>query len=878
MDSTSDAKSIHGSATSQSQPAFIQRRPENGNLADVRRSETIANIVTFIVILAMLSSVMAGIAAAEWMPGLSVILWAGVIGAIAGAALSFSQFPSFAAHITSGIYGMFVVAIIGGTRPNIVEAGGGLEGWRARIFLMADKVSDFANAASQNGTSRETLIFILILSALFWLLGYTAAWYSFRTRRIWHVVLPTGVTLFSNAYYYSGNNLMAPYLVIFLLCALVLLVQSHFADRQEVWQREGVRFAQSLRGSFIVAGIVIATIALVFSWRVTATVSSPSTISALQRMNPAYAEVMARWNRMFSTLNNYNLKDVDRYSRSHVLSGPRNLSPEPVMSVQAPSTPPLGRYYWRAQVLDYYDGIGWTNTAQNQVELDVNAGNVQQPVYLARAEVPAGFTLFRGTDSIWTASQPVRADLPSRGILADLGSSDAELLQLSLPVALLPGNRYQSVGSTTIAQVDQLRGARAGYPEAISADYLQLPSTVPNRVKELAQFVVSRAGAETAFDKAQAVESFLRSNIEYDEKLQAPPKGMEASDYVLYVARRAYCDYYSTAMIVMLRSLGVPARMAIGYAQGTVDPVTAAQSNTDLLGNADPLPAGQTAYTVKANDAHAWVEVFFPDYGWVEFEPTANQPPLRPDQQAKPNPEQPENGVKEAEPPTPTPAPAPNQQGGTPPTPTPQPGQPPPDSQSPNQAQPPKPPPSASEAVQQALQDAWKWFWNSWWPYLFILPILLGLAYVGLLIAERAGLGKYPPIERAYAMLTRWASWLGVGRHTQLTPYEQAVELARFAPTSSSQAQNITDLYVKRRFGNRDASVVAAPARAAEAVLPADDFAGADSVTLSTPSFDPLALWKEARVGLRKAWVKARTPAWLWSLGQKLLKRVRRAP
>ena len=847
----------------------------------MRRSEIIANIITFIIIIAMLAAVMAGIVAAEWMPGLSVVLWAGVIGAIAGTALAYSQFPGFAAHITSAIYGMFVVAIIGGTRPEIAQAGGGLDGWRERVFLMADKVTDFVNAASQNGTSRETLIFILILSALFWLLGYTAAWYSFRTRRIWHVVLPAGVTLFSNAYYYSGNNPMAPYLVLFLLCALVLLVQSHFADRQEVWRREGVRFAQSLRGSFIVAGIAIATLALLFSWRVTATVSSPSTVSALQRMNPAYAEMMARWNRMFSTLNNYNLKDVDRYSRSHVLTGPRNLSPEPVMSVIAPSTPPSGRYYWRAQVLDYYDGIGWTNTAQNQVELEANKGNPQQAVYLARTDVPVGFTLFRGTDSIWTPSQPMQADLPARGILAKVSDRDTELLQLSLPIALLPGNRYQSTGSVSLAQIDQLRQARQDYPVEVSADYLQLPTTVPNRVKELAQFVVSRAGAQTPFDKAQAIETFLRSNIEYDEKLQAPPKGMEASDYVLYVARRAYCDYYATAMIVMLRSLGVPARMAIGYAQGTVDLDTAAQANAGLFGGSNELPIGQTAFTVKANDAHAWVEVYFPDYGWVEFEPTANQPPLRPDASKNPNPDQQEQGVQQSEPPTPTPPPpAPNQQNGngTPPTPTPQPGMPTPDPQSPNQAQPPKPPPSASEAIRQALQDAWKWFWNSWWPYVFILPLLLVLGYVGLLIAERAGLGKYPPIERAYAMLSRWASWLGVGRHTQLTPYEQAMELSRFAPTASTQAQNITDLYVKRRFGNRDGHVAAAPAPAAAAVaLPADDFEGATSVTLSTPSFDPLAMWKDARTGLRKAWVKARTPKWLWALGQKLAQRTRRS-
>jgi transglutaminase-like putative cysteine protease len=772
----------------------------------------VSSAITFIALLVMLAAVMAGIVAAEWLPGLSVVLWAGVIGIAAGAVLANSHFPNFAAHITSSIYGLFTIVVIAGTRADVAKVGDGLSGWRERVFVIADRITEFTRAASQNGTSRDTLVFILILSALFWLLGYTAAWYSFRSRRIWHVILPAGVTLFSNAYYYGGNHSMAPYLVLYLLCALVLLVQSHFADREEAWLRERVRFSPSLRGSFILAGVAIAVLSLLFSWRVTLTASAPATIRALQRFNPGYNEFMARWNRMFSTLNNYNLREVDRYDASHTLSGPRNLSPEPVMSVSLANAPPA-RLYWRAQSLDYYDGASWNSTAQMQLDLGVNAANAQQPVYLSRSEIQASFTLFRGTDSIRTPSQPVRANLPTRGTLAELGGPDLELLQLALPVPLLPGNRYLASGSLSLADVAQLRSARQTYPDAIATRYLQLPLQVPNRVKELAQKVASKAGADTAFDKAYAIENFLRGYMTYDEKLEAPPPGVEASDYVLYTTRRAYCDYYATAMIVMLRSLGVPARMAIGYAQGEIDP--------------DSTTAEQTTHLVKANDAHAWVEVFFPDYGWVEFEPTANQPPIRRIDSTQPQTQE-ENGAALAQPPTPTPEP---KAAGTP---TPQPNQ-----QNPQaQPTPPAPAPSVGQAASQFAQRLFDAFWGSWLRFLLVIPVLVALGYLALNVAERAGLGKFPPIERAYAMLSRWAHWLGIGRKTALTPYEQAEALAQRAPPVQEAARHITNLYVERRFSGPDRAISV----------------GRDQ------DVDVLSLWHDAKRGLRTAWVQSRIP------------------
>lgn len=761
----------------------------------------------------MVAAVLGSIIAGEWLPGLQVTLWVVALSVLSGMALSFSNFPSLAAHITSTIYGLFVIAVIGGIRADVAAAGP----WRDRIYLMADKIDSWVRQAINNGSSKETLIFLLLVAGLIWMLGYSAAWYSFRHRRIWHVVLPAGVTLLANVYQYTGDNSMALYLVLYLVCALVLLVQSHFADRESEWLRERVRFSAGLRKNFLGAGLMIGLLALVFSWRVTAVASTPDTLRMLQRLNTPYNEMLARWNRMFSSLNNYNLREVDRFGKSLPLEGPRNLSPEPVMLVSVAN----GRHFWRAQTLDTYDGKTWFNSATEQKDLEPYDMRIPLPSFDYRSNVTADFTLFRGTDSLLASSQPILASVATHATLARMNDGGIELQQLALSVPLLPGNRYATAGSTSKADPVQLQIAGTDYPAWVSEHYLQVPSNVTERVKTLAQNIVSKAGATSPFDQARAIEYYLRTNIAYDEKLDAPPPGVEASEYILYMTKRAYCNYYATAMVVMLRSQGVPARMAIGYANGTLD-------TTDAP--VEPGTNGDTRvnYLVRGTDAHAWVEVFFPGYGWVEFEPTAGQPPI--DRRLSENDltktEQ-ERGVS-LPPPTPTPTAAPatssTQQPGqaqatVTPTPLPQGGNSP------------TPPPPTSNTLQQWLNR----LGNSFLPYLLILPLLYVLARFGLRWAERAGLAGLPMVAQSYGMLVRWMAWLGIGRNSSLTPFERADEFASRAPEVGPSAKRLTELYVARRF-SREGLKMTHPGEAREAQ----------------------AVWHAIRTALPKLWLRLR--------------------
>ncbi|HEY3340626.1 MAG TPA: transglutaminaseTgpA domain-containing protein, partial [Anaerolineae bacterium] len=508
-------------------------------------------------------------------------------------------------HVTSFIYGLFVIGVIGGTQPGIPQ---NLE-WRDRVYVMFEKIVAWVRQALNNGTSRESLIFVMLMCALFWLLSYTAAWYSFRHRRIWYVLLPAGVTLFSNIYYYMGDVPMQPYLIVYLVCALILLVESHLADREEGWLRERVRFAKGLHFTFTMAGLGIAVVALLFAWRVPEIAASETAHGVFGQLNTPYTELLARWNRLFSTLQNVNPLPVDSYNSSLVLGGPRHLTTDPVMDVTAP---PM-RYYWRATSYDHYDGSAWTSTVNSSKDLGVNDVSLSTTAYQDRVIISPNFTMYRGTDSLYSPSVPQSASVPAQGIYQTTDDGTLDMVQLKLPSPLLPGNRYTAAGSLSVANADALRSAPANYPNWINQTYLQLPADIPFQVKQLASNIAGNK--PTAYDKAAAIEQWLRTNITYDENIDAPPAGMEGSYYILFRTRRAYCTYYATAMVVMLRSQGVPSRVVTCYAQGEIS-----SSSPDF---------STAVYSVKNKDSHAWVEVYFPQYGWVEFEPTAGQPAIQ---------------------------------------------------------------------------------------------------------------------------------------------------------------------------------------------------------------------------------------------------------
>jgi transglutaminase-like putative cysteine protease len=208
----------------------------------------------------------------------------------------------------------------------------------------------------------------------------------------------------------------------------------------------------------------------------------------------------------------------------------------------------------------------------------------------------------RFLDVRWTADEAgnvqslvVSGQLPVYDDVEAVSSSDPAVTE----------GKYRVVASASQAKSDDLEVAGTDYPDWVTQRYLSLPDTITPRTVELTQSIT--AASDNPYDQARAIEQYLRETITYDESVEAPPDGNDIVDYLLFERRRGYCEYSASAMTVMLRSIGIPARVAVGFYPGDFD-------------------QNQAGYLYLQKNAHAWTEVFFPGYGWIPFEPTSSQP------------------------------------------------------------------------------------------------------------------------------------------------------------------------------------------------------------------------------------------------------------
>ena len=275
------------------------------------------------------------------------------------------------------------------------------------------------------------------------------------------------------------------------------------------------------------------------------------------------------------------------------------LSDDVVMYVRSPAWS-----YWRSHSYDTYTGSAWEqhdsallNLAQDnrqiyfQIPADSQAlgDEVVQSFYLVRDQPNLVFAAYR----------PLEAYLNTASLALDAGDG----LRVGAPMRA--GTTYTIISRRPNFSPDALRAATGAYPAEATRNDLALPGNISPRVRALANQLT--AHAPTAYDKAVALRDYLLT-IPYDFYPPPQPPGSETVDNFLFVDKRGVCEQFATALAVMLRTLGIPARLVAGYGAGQYNGLSG-------------------FYTVRASDAHAWVEAYFPGYGWVPFDPTPGWTP-----------------------------------------------------------------------------------------------------------------------------------------------------------------------------------------------------------------------------------------------------------
>ena len=248
--------------------------------------------------------------------------------------------------------------------------------------------------------------------------------------------------------------------------------------------------------------------------------------------------------------------------------------------------------YWETAAYDRYTGDGWVRTGDTRA---YERAVARPPGETRRLEQTV--TAEDAISVLPAAWRPVALD---GDVAADAEVTPQGNLRPERPLA--PGERYTVTSRVPNATADELRRAGRDYPDRVREAYLQLPESTTDRVRERSAAVAG--DAETPYDAAVAIEEHLESEKEYS--LSVPAPSGDVADTFLFEREAGYCTYYATTMVVMLRSQGVPARFVTGYTPGEA--------------------VGDDRRVVRGLDSHAWVEVYFPDAGWVRFDPTPAGP------------------------------------------------------------------------------------------------------------------------------------------------------------------------------------------------------------------------------------------------------------
>lgn len=566
------------------------------------------------------------LSATKWTEHLDLVQTVTVLGVIAGLAFGQSRFSSTVARMLAVAYGLFLIPWQLG-----LTLGLGIQ-WTERVASVGNRLSLTINQLFQQMPVTDNMFFLFLMSSLFWTLGVYGGYSLARYGTAWRAILPGGIALVIIHAYDAFFPVRTWFLAGYLFFALLLLARLNFLGQYRRWKQNRTYLPPYLGLDFIRTALVATAILVVFSWTAPAlaTAITPAE-SAWRRVSSPWISIRDRLSNAFSSLQASVGFVTDFYGDTLALGRGNPLSDTVVLEVQAPPLAPSGvRYYWGARVYDYYDG-GWASTLPVTQDVTPDNFNLEFPEFSGRSNATFTIKTFHPIQNLYTPRQPVWASRPAEANLAINSDETIDLASLEARPYLAAGEVYQVEASLASATIAEMRAAGTDYPDWVVERYLQLPENITPRTRQLAEQLA--AGLDNPYDIVQVITDYLRTNLKYSDTVPATPFGQEPIDWVLFDHREGFCNYYATAEIILLRSLGIPARLAVGYAQGE------RLSSDDVDVVTDFVPRGQNVpqeeigferdlYTVRHRDAHAWPEVFFPGLGWVEFEPTASQAPI----------------------------------------------------------------------------------------------------------------------------------------------------------------------------------------------------------------------------------------------------------
>jgi len=549
-----------------------------------------------------------GAIAARWVPGDEVLWHTGLLAVLLGCGLGCRPLRGGWALLLLGLCGLLYagwwVARLSSPAWAVLRALWARDGSLAslwlqemgtRLLLLGQDLLAWLRSWSGVGGAVGGQVSLLWMALILWAGAAFAGWSAARGRHPLRSFVPLLAAL-ATSVFLSGAG--AGYVLLVTACLVMRVPLAVLAQRERDWDARRVPYSDELRFDTRVVA-VLATLGFVVLATTVPNIRVRQIVDWFWRQIEApertAGETLERAFPGTRPASGGGLQTVRaELPRDHLLGGHPNLGQALVMEValEDGSTASGQGLNWRGAVYSEYVGVGWRQGYLDAVERPAHAA-LGPPERAGRRPLRQTFTLLAAQGrTLYAANEPQSVDAV---VTVQRLTRSGEL------VALQGGaRRYRVLSLVPVVSGAELARAPAVYPDEIESAYLSLPLDLPERVGELAREMTR--GAETPYGQALALERALRT-FPYDLEVAKPPEGRDVVDYFLFDLQRGYCDYFASSMVVMARSLGIPARLAVGYATGEYD------AQRDLI-------------LVREEDAHSWPELYFPGYGWIPFEPT----------------------------------------------------------------------------------------------------------------------------------------------------------------------------------------------------------------------------------------------------------------
>ena len=616
---------------------------------------SLSDLLNLFILLVTLGIAVWSVEDARWISLSPSLMSAFIPSVLAGFILAKSRLPSPAAHLTALISGAAIVVI----QVILIYPEPGLTD---RWLRFADELQTWWHAAELGAPSPVVIHIALIFSYLAWIVGYFSAWALIKKNNPWIAVFFGTVVILVNLNFRSNEEHF--HFLAFMAAALALLATSTFTMySSRLTGRKGPFSGWGPRlWAFISVCLIVSTTFIAWDssgFRV------DKIAEAARSKNVFKSELDLYWKNFFAPARGSGPPLLVHGNQQDIrFSGSLELSDQVVFIINTER-----ENYWKTQIYDVYQSTGWSTSEVDILNIDTEearSGGMAADNILSYTVVPQVITnVLPVTGELVSSSVPVTLNslAPQVFEINMTDSSEDSLLpgdiaaaagairanqaafrrQAGRIQALLPsglklvyfnysrGGSLRSISVTRDQTEDSpitavlsrqplslqqkvqmeaavldppsqadLASAGTDYPKPITDRYLHLPDSLPDRVRDLAEEITRDAA--TPYQKAEAIEEYL-AQYPYTLTIETPPVDADGVDFFLFTQKSGYCTYFASAMTVLLRAADVPARLVTGFLPGEPDTVTG-------------------GYVIRDRNYHAWTEVYFPGYGWIEYDAT----------------------------------------------------------------------------------------------------------------------------------------------------------------------------------------------------------------------------------------------------------------